>query len=457
MPPVILFCGFKPIQDIGNFYRDQALEKGKRLFQNNHVYGVREENGTDIAAKCHSQQGKHVYDVTLQLIQDSRKVVAGSCTCRYGVLGECKHSAAVVHYINTHEVSACTSVPQAWGKPSKRPKLSDKASIGDLFGGNRSNFVGKQEPREVLPRYIIDHFPDIDTPFTDILRLTGQNQVELECAQLLEDIVNDAVTIVRKSEVEVVLQHLTHQASDGEALKYRQDQLTDPEKAFFQKRVASRDVLGICMATMAQSKCAQWYQERKVRISSTMAHTILRTRKTPQDLVASLMNTTSFSSDATTYGLQTEPKARRRFEEKFGAHIVEVGLLVHQERSWLCGSADGVFQQDGETVLLEIKCPSSIKGQPVVDANKRKTFTSCLVYINDKLCLKPSHNYYTQVQVLMFVLDLQSCYFYVYTCDEHDATVLVPRNDKFLNNEIPSLEWFYFSWYLPALAQKYQI
>ncbi|KAM7306383.1 uncharacterized protein ISCGN_010100 [Ixodes scapularis] len=257
MPPVILFCGFKPIQDIGNFYRDQALEKGKRLFQNNHVYGVREENGTDIAAKCHSQQGKHVYDVTLQLIQDSRKVVAGSCTCRYGVLGECKHSAAVVHYINTHEVSACTSVPQAWGKPSKRPKLSDKASIGDLFGGNRSNFVGKQEPREVLPRYIIDHFPDIDTPFTDILRLTGQNQVELECAQLLEDVVNDAVTIVRKSEVEVVLQHLTHQASDGEALKYRQDQLTDPEKAFFQKRVASRDVLGICMATMAQSKCAQ--------------------------------------------------------------------------------------------------------------------------------------------------------------------------------------------------------
>lgn len=40
-----------------------------------------------------------------------------------------------MHYINTHEVSACTSVPQAWGKPSKRPKLSDKASIGDLFGG----------------------------------------------------------------------------------------------------------------------------------------------------------------------------------------------------------------------------------------------------------------------------------------------------------------------------------
>lgn len=130
---------------------------------------------------------------------------------------------------------------------------------------------------------------------------------------------------------------------------------------------------------------------------------------------------------------------------------------MHKEKPWLCGSADGLFQQGSDTVLLEIKCPSSIRGQPVVDANENKTFTSCLVYVDGKLCLKPSHNYYTQVQVLMFVLDLQSCYFYVYTSDEHDATVLVPRNDTFLSNAIASLERFYFSWYLPALTQKYEM
>lgn len=70
-----------------------------------------------------------------QLNPQSRKIITGSCTCRYGVLGECKHSAAVVHYVNKHEVAACTSLPQAWGKPSKKPKLDDKASIADLFGG----------------------------------------------------------------------------------------------------------------------------------------------------------------------------------------------------------------------------------------------------------------------------------------------------------------------------------
>ncbi|KAM7293153.1 pre-mRNA 3'-end-processing factor FIP1 [Ixodes scapularis] len=71
----------------------------------------------------------------IQLNPQSRKIIAGSCTYRYGVLGECKHSAAVVHYVNKHEVAACTSLPQAWGKPSKKPKLDDKASIADLFGG----------------------------------------------------------------------------------------------------------------------------------------------------------------------------------------------------------------------------------------------------------------------------------------------------------------------------------
>ncbi|KAM7296494.1 uncharacterized protein ISCGN_021652 [Ixodes scapularis] len=204
MPPLVLFCGFRDTEDIGSFFRDQALEKGYRLFKNNHVYAVREEDGVDIAAKCHSQQGKHVYDVTIRLNPQSRKIIAGSCTCRYGVLSECKHSAAVVHYVNKHAVATCTSLPQAWGKPSKKPKLDDKASIADLFGG-----------------------------------------------------------------------------------------------------------------------------------------------------------------------LRTEPKARRLFEGKVRGHVTEVGLLVHNGKPWLCGSADGLFGLTTGTVLLEIKCPSSVRNSLIVDITRK--------------------------------------------------------------------------------------
>ncbi|KAM7288157.1 putative nuclease HARBI1 isoform X1 [Ixodes scapularis] len=208
MPPLVLFCGFRDIEDVGSFFRDQALEKGYRLFENSHVYAVREEDGVDIAAKCHSQQGKHVHDVTIRLNPQSRKIIAGSCTCRYGVLGECKHSAAVVHYVNKHEVAACTSLPQAWGKPSKKPKLNDKASIADLFGGNRSNTVRKQQAREMPPSYILCHFPDIETPFTNILRMMDKNQVELECSQIMDDILDLVMDNVQQSEVEELLQNV---------------------------------------------------------------------------------------------------------------------------------------------------------------------------------------------------------------------------------------------------------
>ncbi|KAG0432858.1 hypothetical protein HPB47_020437 [Ixodes persulcatus] len=234
-----------------------ALEKGHRLFENNHVYAVREEDGVDIAAKCHSQQGKHVYDVTIQLNPQSRKIIAGSCTCRYGVLGECKHSAAVVHYVNKHEVAACTSLASGVGKPSKKPKLDDKASIADLFGGNRSNTVRKQQPREMPPSYILRHFPDIETPFTDILRMMDKNQVELECSQTMDDILDLVVDNVQQSEVEELLQNVPLEPSCGLELGDCLHPLTDAERSFFQRRVACSDILSLCMATLAQSKCAR--------------------------------------------------------------------------------------------------------------------------------------------------------------------------------------------------------
>ncbi|XP_040072767.1 uncharacterized protein LOC120844851 isoform X2 [Ixodes scapularis] len=407
MPPLVLFCGFRDIEDVGSFFRDQALEKGHRLFENNHVYAVREEDGVDITAKCHSQQGKHVYDVTIRLNPQSRKIITGSCTCRYGVLG------------------------------------------------NRSNTVRKQQPREMPPSYILRHFPDIETPFTDILRMMDKNQVELECSQTMDDILDLVVDNVQRSEVEELLQNVPLEPSCGQELGDCLHQLTDAERSFFQRRVACSDILSLCMATLAQSKCARWYQERKMRISSSKAHTILRTKKTPQELVSSLMNEESFTSEATSYGLRTEPKARRLFEGKVRGHVTEVGLLVHNGKPWLCGSADGLFGLTTGTVLLEIKCPSSIRNSLIVDITRKVTFVSYLVYVDGKLCLKQSHRYYTQVQVLMYILHLEECFFFVYTSVDN-VTLLVTRNDDFLDTAIPTLQDFYFDWYLPALARKYQ-
>lgn len=63
---LVLYCGFKAIENIDAHFRPPTLEKGRALYDNDHVYGVKEVN-TDIAAKCLSQQSKHAYDVQLQV------------------------------------------------------------------------------------------------------------------------------------------------------------------------------------------------------------------------------------------------------------------------------------------------------------------------------------------------------------------------------------------------------
>lgn len=125
------------------------------------------------------------------------------------------------------------------------------------FLGNRSNTVRKQQPREMPPSYILRHFPDIETPFTDILRMMDKNQVELECSQTMDDILDLVVDNVQRSEVEELLQNVPLEPSCGQELGDCLHQLTDAERSFFQRRVACSDILSLCMATLAQSKCAR--------------------------------------------------------------------------------------------------------------------------------------------------------------------------------------------------------
>nr|XP_050034009.1 uncharacterized protein LOC126530763 [Dermacentor andersoni]XP_050039166.1 uncharacterized protein LOC126536286 isoform X2 [Dermacentor andersoni] len=131
----VLHCGFKSVDGLDQHFRPSILRKGRRLFENNHVYGVREVDETDVSAKCLSQQSKHMYEVGLKLTMQPRKIESGVCTCRYGSMGNCKHCAAVAFYLNDFNHASCTSAPQTWGKPAGKPLLNDKASIGELFGG----------------------------------------------------------------------------------------------------------------------------------------------------------------------------------------------------------------------------------------------------------------------------------------------------------------------------------
>lgn len=61
----IVFAGFRPIKGIDDYFHGAALTSGDKLYAASHVACVKD--GVDVHAKCHSQQGKQVYDVILHV------------------------------------------------------------------------------------------------------------------------------------------------------------------------------------------------------------------------------------------------------------------------------------------------------------------------------------------------------------------------------------------------------
>lgn len=127
-----------------------------------------------------------------------------------------------------------------------------------------------------------------------------------------------------------------------------------------------------------------------------------------------------------------------------------MGLLIHPDQPWLCGSPDGMFCLSGETCLLEIKCPHKCKEADMFDSSGE----SILDYIQgtgSNRRLKTTHRYFTQVQILLYLLNVQKCYFFVYS-SRQNVIIEVSRDDTFLYESIPALERFYFTYLLPAAA-----
>lgn len=63
----IVLCGFKPVQRLEEYFRQSVLLKGEKLYDAGHVYDVKETDGVVVSARCHSQQGKQLYVVSLRV------------------------------------------------------------------------------------------------------------------------------------------------------------------------------------------------------------------------------------------------------------------------------------------------------------------------------------------------------------------------------------------------------
>lgn len=186
-----------------------------------------------------------------------------------------------------------------------------------------------------------------------------------------------------------------------------------------------------------------------MRISSSMkAHRIRIRQADFESLAEDLTTRKFFTSEACRYGQNMEPQARQAYERYFSCTVIRMGLVVCKPQPWLCCSLDG-FIREGRR-LLEIKCPYTCRDRPICSGtgDPHVKYIECT---DGMLRLKTSHPYYTQVQVCMYVVNVNQCDFFVYSPAGH-VCITVTKDDSLLQELIPKMEAFYFNSYLPMLC-----
>lgn len=142
------------------------------------------------------------------------------------------------------------------------------------------------------------------------------------------------------------------------------------------------------------------------------------------------------------YGIENENVGITAYERNAQCHVKKAGLFIFQEHLFLASSPDGLI---GENVIIEVKCPYSLKNKDV----------SCdkLDYLNCGGTLKRTHPYFYQVQELLKITKRESCDFIIFTGRDMKVERVL-RDDRFWNTMYRKLKEFYYFWYLPLLIKQ---
>ena len=121
-----ILTGFSQIQWL-NVPRDSTNLKGKKLEESDHVLQVKEirvpGKATEIEGRVIHQTciTESPYMVNLWL-DDERNVTSAHCGCPAGAQGNCKHTSAVFHYVNSERQETKTDKACRFVAPSQAGK-----------------------------------------------------------------------------------------------------------------------------------------------------------------------------------------------------------------------------------------------------------------------------------------------------------------------------------------------
>lgn len=321
--------------------------------------------------------------------EKERKIATKTCECKAG-LHQCKHIAAVIIAVNEESTDSKTNHPQLWNIPSftAGAKYKKGCSLEDIYP---QKIKCPQISKEGPPVHLLSMLPSANNcALAAVLQAQMlPSFVETCCKVLLEDLVRDVDSILSKENLLFTISKIVTSPkptydyyeviSQNSALKVLLKVVKEPTDPFYCEHVciSKTEAVELCHRTLKQSKCQEWFEQRKIRISASKSHFVKTRRKDFESLAIRMSTSKEFSSQHTKYGIEQEPIAALEFSKTFNVKLLNVGMIVHPDEPMLCCSPDGLFFKDNVLCLLEIKCPSSCENKIIIDF-ERKLPMSCI-------------------------------------------------------------------------------
>lgn len=242
--------------------------------------------------------------------------------------------------------------------------------------------------------------------------------------------------------------------------------LYQPIAEKFQLRYTQDEIDLIERKTRQQSSSLLWYRFRAGRVTGSVFKFVCRT-----SVATPAMGTIEkicfperniFESKATAYGKRNESVALDEFFNAMSAahdnyQMRTTGLIINNKYPFCGVSPDAIVSCDccGDGVV-EVKCPYLMRFGEVKPYLK-KTDSPLIVVDNAtgwEYNLTVEHEYYYQVQMEMYLTEVDYCDFVVWN-PKHIITVRVKKNEDFWNEKYEKATEFFKKVLLPELYACY--
>lgn len=231
------------------------------------------------------------------------------------------------------------------------------------------------------------------------------------------------------------------------------------EERFFNENVLKtpQESLRLQEKTINQGSSGYWKIQRRLRITASQCYSLFTYYKSKNEekknwakKIESYVNPKFFFSKAVEYGKANEKFALCAYEKTCPNKITLLGLIVHPTMSWLGCSPDGF--DEIRKILIEIKCP--VAGSHL-ELDELLPTLAYLQLKDGRFCLKTNHQYYGQIQLSLFVLNISACDLVIYSEKANNVAIVeVKINTSFIKKLIISLKSVYQTHLLPYLVNN---